>query len=69
MPIPNILTLAEQIESGSRPSPEIDITQFFTELPNGEFVPDMSKRIQVRRSISANKTSRKKVNELIAVYQ
>lgn len=49
MPIPNILTLAEQIESGSRPCQEIDITQFFTKLPNGEYVPNADKRIQVRQ--------------------
>lgn len=46
--MPNITTLAKQIESGARQSEEIDITQFFTKLSSGEYVPDMSKRIQVR---------------------
>ena len=44
----NLIKLAKDIESGNRPSKEIDITQFFTKLSNGEYVPDMSKRIQVR---------------------
>ena len=39
---------AKDIESGNRPSNDIDITQFFIKLSNGEYVPDMSKRIQVR---------------------
>ena len=44
----NLINLAKNIESGKRPSKDIDITQFFTKLNNGEYVPDMSKRIQVR---------------------
>jgi hypothetical protein len=44
----NLIKLAKDIESGNRPSKEIDITQFFTKLPNGEYIPDMNKRIQVR---------------------
>ena len=46
--MPNVTKLANDIESGNRPSKDIDITQFFTKLSNGEYVPDMSKRIQVR---------------------
>tara|TARA_B100001094_G_scaffold96593_1_gene92582 strand:- start:277 stop:1188 length:912 start_codon:yes stop_codon:yes gene_type:complete len=44
----NVTKLAKDIESGNRPSDDIDITQFFIKLSNGEYVPDMSKRIQVR---------------------
>ena len=44
----NLTKLAQEIESGNRPSEDIDIVQFFKKLPNGEYVPDMSKRIQVR---------------------
>ena len=44
----NVIKLLKDIESGNRPSKDIDITQFFTKLSNGEYVPDMSKRIQVR---------------------
>ena len=47
-PMANLIKLAKDIESGNRPSKEIDITQFFTKMSNGEYVPDMSKRIQVR---------------------
>ena len=80
MPIPNILTLAQEIESGSRPSQEIDITQFFTKLPNGEYVPNADKRIQVRQrdrdvdfvERAVNKVSqtgdRSKLSPLTTVY-
>ena len=44
----NITKLFEDIEAGNRPFNDIDITQFFTKLSNGEYVPDMKKRIQVR---------------------
>ena len=44
----NLTKLVKDIESGNRPTNDINITQFFTKLNNGEYVPDMSKRIQVR---------------------
>ena len=44
----NLNKLAKEIESGNRPSKDIDIIQFFKQLPNGEYVPDPAKRIQVR---------------------
>jgi hypothetical protein len=44
----NLTKILKDIESGNRPSDDIDITQFFTKLSNGEYVPDMTKRIQVR---------------------
>jgi len=44
----NITKLLKDIELGNRPFNDIDITQFFTKLSNGEYVPDMKKRIQVR---------------------
>lgn len=37
----NITKLFEDIEAGNRPFNDIDITQFFTKLSNGEYVPDM----------------------------
>ena len=46
--MPNLIKLVKDIEMGNRPSDDIDITQFFTKLSNGEYVPNMSKRIQVR---------------------
>lgn len=44
----NLIKLAKDIESGNRSSKEIETVQFFKRLPNGEYVPDADKRIQVR---------------------
>ena len=44
----NLIKLAKDIELGKRPCEDIDITQFFKQLNNGEYVPDSSTRIQVR---------------------
>ena len=44
----DLTKLVKDIETGNRPSNDIDITQFFIKLSNGEYVPDMSTRIQVR---------------------
>ena len=44
----NITKLHKQIESGERPTKNIELTQFFTKLSNGEYVPNSKTRIQVR---------------------
>ena len=76
----NLIKLAKDIESGNRPSNDIDITQFFKKLSGGEYIPDMDKRIQVRnkdrdvdfveRTVNKiNKTGdRSKLSTLTIVY-
>ena len=62
----NLTKLAQEIESGNRPSKDIDIVQFFKKLPNGEYIPDMSKRIQVRerdRDVDFVERTINKINE------
>lgn len=44
----NVEQIAQQIKSGQYPREDIDITQFFTMLGNGEFIPNRATRIQVR---------------------
>ena len=43
-----LVELAKEIESGKRPKQDVDITQFFEQISNGEYIPDPKKRIQVR---------------------
>ncbi len=62
----NLTKLAQEIESGNRPSKDIDILQFFKQLPGGKYIPDMSKRIQVRerdRDVDFVERTVNKINE------
>ena len=43
-----IQQLADQIRSGKYPREEIDVTQFFHKMNDGEFIPNRDKRVQVR---------------------
>ena len=44
----NLQQLVDQIRSGKYPSEEIDVTQFFHKMSDGEYIPNRDKRIQVR---------------------
>lgn len=44
----NVTKLANDIMSGKLPKENTDITQFFIQLKNGQYVPNPEKRIQVR---------------------
>ena len=44
----NLINLAKEIETGKRPSSNVNLIQFFTQLSNGEYVPNPETRIQVR---------------------
>lgn len=44
----NLIQLAKDIETGNRPSRTVNLIQFFTQLSNGEFVPNPETRVQVR---------------------
>ena len=44
----NLNQLVKDIESGERPTQDIDILQFFHKQGNGGYIPNMDKRIQVR---------------------
>ena len=43
-----IQLIADQIRSGQYPREEIDVTQFFHKMSDGEFIPNRDKRVQVR---------------------
>lgn len=43
-----IQQIADQIRSGEYPREEIDVTQFFHKMNDGEFIPNRDKRVQVR---------------------
>lgn len=44
----NLINLAKDIETGKRPSSNVNLIQFFTQLSNGEYVPNPETRVQVR---------------------
>jgi len=44
----NLTKLVKEIESGRRPTKKVNILQFFTQLRNGEYVPNPETRFQVR---------------------
>ena len=44
----NLIQLAKDIETGNRPSKNVNIIQFFNKLGNGDYVPNPDTRIQVR---------------------
>jgi hypothetical protein len=44
----NLIQLAKDIETGNRPTKTVNLIQFFTQLSNGEYVPNPETRIQVR---------------------
>jgi hypothetical protein len=44
----DLIQLAKDIETGNRPSRTVNLIQFFTQLSNGEYVPNPETRVQVR---------------------
>ena len=44
----NLINLAKDIETGKLPSSNVNLIQFFTQLSNGEYVPNPETRVQVR---------------------